>query len=191
MKGFTKQRVFAIVVGLLMASSVIGIVFVNYGTENRDVLTYKKYEFVRDGSSLVTQINGKPVPFTYFPKELESIQLNQSIADRIKNTRLVYATSDYHSNNSQVIASVEYDLARALDQNYGIYVIQGFTQNVSKLPVVSCRNATGFVPVISFEEGNDTAIFERDNCIIVQANDFNGFVKARDRLLYGIFGVIQ
>ncbi|MBI2142574.1 hypothetical protein HYU15_03775 [Candidatus Woesearchaeota archaeon] len=63
----------SIVVGLLMATSIIGLVFVNYGGST-ETLKYGGHKFERqlDGS-LTTKVNGRTVSFTYFPGEIEYI----------------------------------------------------------------------------------------------------------------------
>ncbi|MBI2575565.1 hypothetical protein HYV82_06795, partial [Candidatus Woesearchaeota archaeon] len=150
-----------------------------------------KFERQLDGS-LTTKVNGRTVSFTYFPGEIEYIALNPSAVDMLKGTRMLYVTSDYHGNFSQVIAAVEFDFSKALYENYGIFVVQGFVQNVSSFPVVSCANATSFVPVVSFQESVDNEGFrESGSCLIAEAGSYEGFVKLRDRLLYGLMGVID
>lgn len=182
----------SIVVGLLMATSIIGLVFVNYGGSS-ETLKYGKYKFERQADgSLITKVNNKPVSFTYFPGEIEYITLNQSAVELLKGTRMLYVTSDYQGNFSQVVAAAEFDFSKALYEHYGIFVVQGFFQNVSSFPVVRCANATPFVPVVSFEEGAENEGFrESGSCLVADADSYEGFVKLRDRLLYGFLGVID
>ncbi|MBI2142575.1 hypothetical protein HYU15_03780 [Candidatus Woesearchaeota archaeon] len=109
---------------------------------------------------------------------------------------MLYVTSDYHSNFSQVIAAVEFDFSKAIYEHYGIFVVQGFMQNISSFPVVSCANATPFVPVVSFQEGVDggadnEGFSESGGCLVAEAGSYEGFVKLRDRLLYGLLGVMD
>ncbi len=182
----------SIVVGLLMATSIIGLMLVNYGSSS-ETLKYGKHKFERQADgSLITKVNGRAVSFTYFPGEIEYIVLNQSAVDMLKGTRMLYVTSDYQGNFSQAIAAVEFDFSKALYEHYGIFVVQGFAQNVSSFPVVSCANATSFVPVVSFKEGTDNEGFsESGSCLTAEAGSYEGFVKLRDRLLYGLLGVID
>lgn len=186
-----KKVAVALVVGFLMVSSVIGFAVINFGQEGETKLKYKGHTLTRlsDGT-VITKVSGKELPFTYFPAEIESIPMESSIAGRINSTRMVFVTSDYYSNNSQVIGLIEYDLMKALAEKQ-VFVVQGFTENATRLPVVTCRNSTKFVPVIFFSDGNSTSIHYSGECIIVQADSYDGFVKARDRLLYGIFGVMD
>ncbi|MBI2575547.1 hypothetical protein HYV82_06705, partial [Candidatus Woesearchaeota archaeon] len=73
----------SIVVGLLMTTSIIGLVFVNYGGST-ETLKYGEHKFERqkDGS-LITKVNGRAVSFTYSPRELEYLALNQSAVDML------------------------------------------------------------------------------------------------------------
>ncbi len=191
MKERSRNVLFAVVVGILMAASSIGIMFVNYGSDS-DTLSYKGHKFSRQADgSVVTELKGKQAVFMYFPAEVESISLNKTIIERINSTRMIYLTSDYYSNFSQAIGVAEYNLGYALQDIYSIFAVQGFFQNATNLPVVTCDNATLFVPVLSFQEGNKTAIYENaGGCIIIESDNSEGFIKARDRLFYGISGVI-
>ncbi|MBI3051894.1 hypothetical protein HYY74_05550 [Candidatus Woesearchaeota archaeon] len=181
----------AVVVGFLMVTSVIGLAFVNYGGSG-DSLSYGKYSFKRqqDGS-LVAKINGREVSFTFFPAEVEELPLDRSILQRLNSTRMIYTTSDYGSIHSQVIALVQFDLGLAMNDHFGIYVVRGFTENLTRLPVITCGNATAHIPVVLFQEGNSTGFREEGDCIVAEAGSFDEFVRLRDRLLYGLLGVVN
>ncbi|MBI4439023.1 hypothetical protein HY640_03780 [Candidatus Woesearchaeota archaeon] len=182
-----KKVLLALVVGFITVTSVIGFVFVNYGGST-SAISYNGHRFERqlDGS-LVTRIDGKYVPFTYFPDEIKEL-LNQTATDRLKDTRMAYMTSDYYSNHSGTIASVQFDISKALLEHKGIFSVQGFLQNSTGLPVITCENATSFVPVILMQEG-DSAIYEKGGCIVIQAESQDDFVRARDAVLYRLLGV--
>ncbi len=191
MKQKRMNVIFAIVVGFLMVTSVIGLVFVGYSNSGES-LDYNGYSFERqpDGS-LLMYYEGNPSVFVYFPTELENIQMADGIAASVKASKMLYVTSDFFSNNSQLIGTAEYNLGVALNDLFSVYAVQGFFQNASALPVVTCRNATSFVPVISFQEGNQTRIFKDGECIIVESDKPDGFIMARDRFVYGLMGVMD
>jgi hypothetical protein len=87
---------------------------------------------------------------------------------------------------------------------YNVFVRRGFTANSTyALPIITCNDSTENVPVVYFREGSATSTTNRTNttnttnihlegsCIIAEAKTNAGFVMAKDRLLYGILGVIK
>ena len=75
---------------------------------------------------------------------------------------------------------------------YGIFVRKGFTSNNSfNLPVVACSDSTPYVPVVYFRHGNSTNIHLDNDCIIAEAAENAGFIMVKDRLLYGMLGVMK
>src|SRR3989339_224583 len=47
------------------------------------------------------------------------------------------------------------------------------------------------VPVVYFRHGNATSIHLENDCIIAEAAENAGFIMVKDRLLYGMLGVIK
>jgi hypothetical protein len=73
-----------------------------------------------------------------------------------------------------------------------MFVVKGFTsENEFAKPIITCDNATFYVPVIYFKKSNQTVISLENNCIIAEAYRGEDLVKVKDRLLYSIFGVIK
>jgi len=99
-------------------------------------------------------------------------------------------TSEVNSTNKEYIALAEHQMGLTLG-SYNIYLSKGFTANNSfNLPVISCSNATQYTPVIYFRHGNSTSISVQDNCVIAEASSNTEFIRVKDRLLYGILGVM-
>ncbi len=187
-----KKVALSLFIGFIMVTSVIGIVFVNYGSDTEGSLDYNGYKFnkANDGS-LTTRINNRDVAFIYFPEELESMNLSADIVSSIKATRMIYITSDFNSNFSETIGTAEYNLGYAIQDLYSIFPVFGFIGNETNLPVITCKNATSFVPVIYFKEGSASSIIKEGDCIVIESSNADGFIKARDRLVYGIAGVMN
>jgi len=56
----------------------------------------------------------------------------------------------------------------------------------TKLPIVNCRyNST----VIYLLEADSPAVYQDENCYIIQGRGFE-LVKAIDRFIYGIYGIM-
>ena len=59
------------------------------------------------------------------------------------------------------------------------------------MPIIACNDATLNVPVVYFKHGNATNIHIENNCIIAEASANADFIMVKDRLLYGMLGVMK
>ena len=59
------------------------------------------------------------------------------------------------------------------------------------MPIIACDDATPLIPVIYFVESNETKIYKQENCIIAEADTSVDVIRIKDRLLYGIHGIIR
>jgi hypothetical protein len=76
--------------------------------------------------------------------------------------------------------------------NFNIFVRQGFTaENDYNFPVITCEDPTNFVPVIYFRSFNETKVYMEDNCIIAEALRQEDVERIKDRMVYGILGIIK
>jgi len=79
--------------------------------------------------------------------------------------------------------------------DYSLYKIPttgAFTLELedSVTPVVSCKDTNPFTGIIKFQLGSTNEVFTEDNCIVVQGQDYDGLIKASDKLLLTLVGVI-
>ncbi len=180
-------------IAFIMVGSTIGYVFLSgFADSAGSSLKYGAYSFERTRDGLRTTIEGKNYAFLYSPSEVAELNMSEMAASKLKNARIVYATSDFQSENKEYIASAVFALSYALQQK-NIVLITGFTNdNISvNAPRISCANATQYVPVIYFEDANVTEMDFEENCFYLKAQEGEGFLMEKDRLLYGLLGVIQ
>jgi len=186
-----KKILWAAIIGFIMVSSIFGVMF--YGFTNPEEKTrYNDFTFTMTRGGYTTEINKKRVPFSYFPTEVEELNIDKQVIDRIKNTAEIDITYDINNTYPQQIALVEYNIEPILRDFFNIYLRKGFTANNSyNLPIIDCTMATQNVPVLYFRESNATKVYLENNCIIAEASRGNEFLKIADRLLYGMFGIIE
>ena len=68
----------------------------------------------------------------------------------------------------------------------------GFTtENEYNIPVITCADATPTVPVLYFQRTNETKVYREGSCIILEAATDFDLLRLKDRILYGIFGVMK
>ena len=188
-KRFSKQTLWTIVVVVVMAFSVIGFMWTGgFGSSTQ---SYKDIVFTVEGKFLVTKINNKPVSFYNHPSLVDYINISDSILNKVKNSQVIYTTSNESDKEKFIIGEIEFDMQRILYEHFGAIVEYAFTENNTfGKPVMTCENATVNAPVIYFKTSNTTEINMENNCIIFEAKSDIDFKILRDRLLYGIFGII-
>ena len=182
---------------------ILFIVFIMIGTSfsfiffgfqpQRDVVRYNDIKFVNIPSQniWIAKINGREAAFSFLPTDVESVFLFDDSIKRLQNKFEIDVTYDLNSTYKEAIALAQHQMGLTL-ATYNIFVRKGFTtNNTFNLPVITCNDATSNVPVIYFRYGNATNIHTENNCIIAEAATNVDFIKVKDRLLYGVLGVME
>lgn len=139
----------------------------------------------------VAKINGRQAAFSFLPKDVEGIPAFEGISNRLTGKFEIDITSDLNSTYKEAIALAQHQMGLTLSE-YNIYLRKGFTSNNTfNLPVITCDDATANVPVLYFRYGNATNIHMEGNCVIAEASANADFIKAKDRLLYTLLGVMK
>ena len=167
--------------------------FVFFGVQQDEVVKYNGIKFVSSPiqNIWIAKISGREAAFSFLPAEVEGIKVFDDFQPRLQGKIEIDATYDLNSTYREPIALAQHQLGLTLAQ-YGIFVRKGFTSNNSfNLPVISCSDSTPNVPVVYFRHGNATSIHLENDCIIAEAAENAGFIMVKDRLLYGMLGVIK
>ena len=152
---------------------------------------YNGITFTRFTDRWEAKINGKNAAFSFLPSEVENINMSYDIPQRLQNKFEIDSTYDLNSTSKEQIALAQHQMGLTL-ATYNIFVRKGFTtNNTFSLPVITCKNSTLNVPVVYFRHGNATNIKVDNNCIIAEASSNADFIRAKDRLLYSMLGVIK
>ncbi|PIN85997.1 hypothetical protein COV19_07310 [Candidatus Woesearchaeota archaeon CG10_big_fil_rev_8_21_14_0_10_44_13] len=184
-KLISTPTIFAIIIIVIMVASGIG-----YMWEGGNAIIYNEFKFNEAGDRIYTKIDGKRIDFSTLPENAEMINASKEAFWVIKNTKMVYMTSEPDSLFKKGIASAEFELQKSLAQE-GIYSVYAFTDaNEFNITQVTCRNATLNVPVIYFMNSTETRITYDDGCIIMSAESDFAFTALKDRLMYGFYGII-
>ncbi len=177
--------------GILMVGSVFGLVFFGFGSGGATSMKYNDFKFVNKGNSWSTIVDGREAIFTYFPSDVESVVIDSNVISRLENRLEIDATSDFNDTFAEQISLAGYNMAITLN-NFNIFVRQGFTaENDYNFPVITCEDSTNFVPVIYFRSFNETKVYMEDNCIIAEALRQEDVERVKDRMVYGILGIIK
>lgn len=183
-----KQIFMSTFIVLIMSLSVLGYMV---GREGEDVTKYNGFKLFKVDNQWATKISGKQYLFYFHPTQVERINVSKSIIEKINQSMQIYLTSDENSTNKEAIALTQFEISNSWSQN-NKYIVDGFTKNnkYSK-PVITCLNATSYIPVLMFEKYNVTEISEENKCIFLRARSDQDFLALKDRLIYGVLGIIN
>jgi hypothetical protein len=188
---FSKKNLVGLFIVAIMVLSGVGYLWVqNSGGTATD---YKGHQFVFSGDKWYTKIDSATVGFTYHPADLERINISPELMEYIKSVKMFYITFEPNSSFIENFEILRMELETELPQYFNIYPTTGVTFNssvYSQFPIVTCQNATVFVPVIYLRQGETTEIIPDGSCIILQARDVSDVPALKDRLMYGLFGIM-
>ena len=178
-------------IGFIMVFSVFGVIFFGFGDGGATSLRYNDFKFTSKGSFWSTTVNEREALFTYFPSDVESINVSNDLLNRLRNILEIDATSKFNDTFAKQISLAEYNMGLTLN-NFNVFVRQGFTtESQYNFPVITCEDSTPFVPVIYFKSSNETKVYLENNCIIAEALRQDDVERIKDRLVYGILGIIE
>ncbi len=182
-----KKNLIGFIIAFIMISSMVGYM---YSQNSAEIVNYNDYIFKRQANNnWIAKIDGDKIAFNYLPEQVDDIEFNANIK-QLLDSNVVQFTYDPNQNYLENIAQAEYFLANALEKR-GTYPVIGLTiENDYNIPIITCDNATQYSPVVDFVVSNETNIMMQQNCIIVQAKNGFDFIRAKDRLLYSLYGVI-
>ncbi|MFH0979172.1 MAG: hypothetical protein V1837_07800 [Candidatus Woesearchaeota archaeon] len=185
-----KQLWLSLFIAVIMVFSAFGVIFYGFA-DSSDIYRYNGYKFTPTTTGLLVKVQGKQFVVGSLPQDLVSINLSTAVANQLRQVKMLYLTYDPNSTSVQDIAAVEFQLKSDL-ANLGIYAAPAFTKtNEFNLPVITCLNATQFVPVIEFRDANKTSAAFDNGCIVLNAAYLDDFSRLKDRLLLGMLGVMN
>lgn len=188
------KRWMAIFIGVIMLSSVAGFVISFNPSSQGDAFRHGGLTFRQGQQGLYSaDLNGVLVEFAYRPEALSDIEVAPGIIEAVTGSRVVYMAYDWNSTLSQDMALFQYDAGNILEAKYGVFVQPAFTgNNPLNITVVSCANATSFVPVVLIEVVNATgagtisADSANPNCIVLSVSDAAALARVSDRFKYAM-----
>jgi len=177
------------IVFIMIGTSVSFVFFGFSGVTEK--AKYNGFTFTNNNNVWIAKINGMEAAFSFLPGEVESVFASGDFRPILQGKAEIDATYDLNSTFKGSIALAQHQLGLTLAQ-YNIYVRKGFTtNNTFNLPVITCSDSTLNVPVVYFKYSNATNIHIENNCVIAEAATNADFIKVKDKLLYGMLGVIK
>jgi len=176
---------------VVMFGSVFTFVFFGFGTGGlTGSVKYNDFKFINKGVFWSTTVNEREALFTYFPDEVGLIIIDGNIIDRLKDKVEIDVTSDFNDTFAEEISLAGYNMGLTL-QNFNVFVRSGFSaKNEYNFPAITCEDSSDTVPVIFFRSANETKVYLENDCIIAESSNRADFERIKDRLVYGILGII-
>ena len=176
-----------IFVSFIMITSIIG--FLSSGSTSSS-LRYNDVKFSRGQRTYIASIEGQRMEFDFFPRDIEGVDFEDGLGERLKGKLQLDFTSDANSSFAEDIALAVYNFGINV-QGLNVYLRSGFTGNNSfDVAPITCADATASVPVIYFKEGNSTQASAEGECIVITARNSIDIHMMKDRLLYSYLGVM-
>lgn len=191
MKPFIRKEVWwSLFIAFIMIFSAFGVMFYGFSSPST-TYRYNDVKFTATQQGFAATLEGKKWVFDHFPGDLEEFNVSASLAQGLRGTKMAYLTYNPNQTTVAEIASSQFRFQESLQQ-MGIYAAPAMTsENEYGLPVITCRNATGYVPVIDFRETNTSGIRTEGSCILLEAAYPEDFSKLTDRIVFGMLGVMK
>ncbi|MFH0875921.1 MAG: hypothetical protein V1859_08335 [archaeon] len=189
-----KKIAMVIFTAIFLISSIAAVVLYRVPETTDSIrlnLSGKYYEFTREQNYFVTKIDTETVKFYSLPYDVENIKVDQELINTLKGTSYIFVTFDPIQEGLSEIDLLLYDFDTTFS-GMNKFILKGNTKEseIYNYPIISCLNATSFTPVIELKTSNATKIEKiAGNCYSIESR-YLGFLKARDRLIYGIKGLI-
>lgn len=189
----------------ILAGAGLYFYFVPVHTDVLDNYQYSNGETVFDVQKVsetetyITLLVGLPVQKEYTiamrndPASLEDIPVHGTLNTRIFNDEQDYITINPEANLSAkaTIAALEIDKIIDNSHLYGVPVASAMTQPYLDYPVKSCLDGTDTSTIIWLTLGSETTVYTDNNCIIVVGTDEDNLIRAADRFVYTLLGVMK
>ncbi|MBI2124551.1 hypothetical protein HYT92_02055 [Candidatus Pacearchaeota archaeon] len=192
MKGRKEKRKWGLIIFIvfIMIGTTFSFVFFGFQPQS-DVVKHNGMKFVRYADRWEAEINGKRAAFSFLPAEITDLNASDDFSKMLQNKIEIDVTYDSNDTYKESIALAQHQMGLVLSQ-YGVFMRKGFiNNNTFNVPVITCNDSSANVPVVYFKTANSTNIRVENNCVIAEASSEVNFLKIKDRLLYGILGVMS
>ena len=162
----------SILIFILIASIAGYATFSNTGDDETDKRSYNGLDFTYNNGFWETTIGSKSLAFYNLPYDLNdiNISINKSITDYANSP--VYLVGAYPSTIAYNLNGIVLRMQNACLENE--------TCEGTDLPIKDCSDN-----LIIFLEGDDSQIYQQENCIFLEGD----LQKTSDRLIYKLLGI--
>lgn len=124
------------------------------------------------------------------PLTVEDIPVEGNINTRIYGDSGVFVTLDPNSGLTGMTTIAALEINTVLETIYQIPVGSAMTSEYGNYTVMNCNTATGDYSVIYLTLGEETKVYTQDYCIVVQGKTEEDIIRAADRMLFDLLGIM-
>ncbi len=134
------------------------------------------------------------VNIRYDPKELEVINVDKSIKDKIVNSNQIYITMDPNANYSSKVTMAGLEIKKFIsnpflwNKNSSAAFTEKYKDN--EFLIKKCEESNDKEVVILLQTGDKDKVYF-DKCVIVEGKDEDGMIRSADRLVLDLIGVFN
>ncbi|MCK4589931.1 MAG: hypothetical protein KAT77_05800 [Nanoarchaeota archaeon] len=177
-----------IVAVVAILSMIFSSVLIGMDSDEATPSKYNDFRFQFQNGQWTTTINNYAMNFYSHPAELEDIEVPNP---ENLNSPLIYVTFDPNATNEYIALSrLKLDLTSQLTNIYFSHGILDTSEEYD-LPITTCQNASAYIPVIKYQESNETYIDYNNNCYILNAQSNIDYLRLTERIIYHLTGVIN
>lgn len=127
------------------------------------------------------------------PREVDKIPINTSFREIILNSYQIYTAIDPYANMTAITSLAALEIDKIIDNSYlyAIPVNSAFTREMGNYTVKTCEDSKDKVGVILLELANKTEVIVKDKCIIINGKTEEDLIRAADRLVLTLLGIIK
>ncbi len=181
-------------IAIIMATSIAGFLTLDKTSPAYGQFDYNNFTITGAPQRWQVSIDGTVATFEFLPSDINDIPYPSDIFGWLRGVQAFSMTSSPQDNLSLAIGAVEYALFTQLGEQskQGKIILYAFTMNNTfGKPILTCKDATPYQPVLLFEQGNETKIARQGDCIIATATSDYHMRRLGERILYTHFGIIQ
>jgi hypothetical protein len=184
-----RKKIYSLFILFIMVGSIFAVIFYGFASGGA-TQRYNGFKFSYRGDHWEAKVEGKQAAFLYLPNEVEYISLPEDVKAKLKSAAQFDVTSAANDSNGQAIALAQYQMDLTL-RNFNVFIRSGFTGNNSfGKQIITCKDATQFVPVVYFSQGNKTDVHLEGNCIVAELAGQADALRVKDRIVYSILEII-
>lgn len=130
----------------------------------------------------------------YDPLSLEDVDIDRNIINVIPDDKQIYITWDPGEGYTATTTKAVFELIKVLPNQklFHIPTNTSFTSEYKNRTIKTCNDATRDSSVIYFKLANETKVkLENDYCVVIEAKTEDDFVRAADRLVLFLLGIMK
>ena len=187
-----KHKIIIAIVLILLISLVVKL---NSSKEDQNVFKYNNFNIYQTAPAvynieifLENDQNPHYISIRYDPRDLENIEVEENLKERILRDEL-FITLDKNLTSESVVALSELSKIIGNKFLFNIPINSALTYEKDNIPVKTCSDVTTTTSVIMLKLADQTRVYRKSDCIVVEGKTEEEIVKASTKLILDLLGI--